>query len=242
MEPRVRETVAERVEQLDGLDRVSEPLQNVVRAAVPAPSRRKDVLSGTWLGHPLHPPLTDVVIGAWTAALLLDLGGGERTEEAADRLVAAGVLAAVPTAAAGLADWAELRGADRRVGSLHAAGNAIAVLLHALSWASRRGGKRRRGVALSALGYGVATFSAWLGGHLSFGRGSASTRRPSCRRRASGRPCSSRASSRTGRWSGRRPRACRCCSCERAVGCTRSRTAVPTAAARSTRGSCRGRP
>ncbi len=29
-------------------------------------------LHGTWLGHPLHPVLSDVPLGAWTAALALD--------------------------------------------------------------------------------------------------------------------------------------------------------------------------
>jgi nitrite reductase/ring-hydroxylating ferredoxin subunit/uncharacterized membrane protein len=170
-EPLARVAVAEEIERIDALDTLAEPLQKAVRAAVPQESRVKDVLSGTWLGHPLHPPLTDVVVGAWTSALLLDLLGGERTEEAAERLVGIGVVAAVPTAAAGLSDWAELSGGTRRVGVVHAVGNTTALTLHALSWASRRRGHRTRGVALSALGYGIATFSAWLGGHLSFGRG-----------------------------------------------------------------------
>jgi nitrite reductase/ring-hydroxylating ferredoxin subunit/uncharacterized membrane protein len=171
LRPVARETVAERIEQLEALDAVSEPLQKAVRSAVPQESELKDLLSGTWLGHPLHPPLTDVVIGAWTSALLLDLLGGKDGEEAANRLVAAGIFAAVPTAAAGLSDWAELRGGSRRVGSVHAIGNTTALLLHALSWLARRRGDRGRGVTLSAVGYGVATFSAWLGGHLSFAKG-----------------------------------------------------------------------
>jgi nitrite reductase/ring-hydroxylating ferredoxin subunit/uncharacterized membrane protein len=166
-----RQAVAARIERFDVLDPVSEPLQKGVRSVVPEDSELKDLLSGTWLGHPLHPPLTDVVIGAWTSALLLDLVGGERGREAADRLIAAGVLAAVPTASAGLSDWAELRGGTRRVGSVHAIGNTTALLLHALSWFARRRGDRERGIALSALGYATATFSAWLGGHLSFAQG-----------------------------------------------------------------------
>jgi nitrite reductase/ring-hydroxylating ferredoxin subunit/uncharacterized membrane protein len=171
VKPLARQTIAERIEQLQQLDGVSEPLQKAVRKAVPQESDLKDLLSGTWLGHPLHPPLTDVVIGAWTSALLLDLLGGERSEEASDLLVAAGILAAVPTASAGLSDWAELRGGSRRVGIVHAIGNTTALVLHVLSWLARRKGNRGRGVALSTLGYGAATFSAWLGGHLSFARG-----------------------------------------------------------------------
>jgi nitrite reductase/ring-hydroxylating ferredoxin subunit len=142
-----------------------------VRTVVPQDSALKDVLSGTWLGHPVHPPLTDVVIGAWTSALILDLVGGPETEQAAERLIGAGILASLPTAAAGASDWADVRGGDRRVGTVHALGNTTALLLHTLSWAARRRGHRTRGVALSAIGYAVATFSAWLGGHLSFGKG-----------------------------------------------------------------------
>lgn len=171
MEPAVREQIAERIETLEALDPISDPLQKAVRTVVPQESQLKDLLSGTWLGHPLHPPLTDAVIGAWTSALLLDLLGGERAEDAADLLVAAGILAAVPTAAAGLSDWADLRGGSRRVGTMHAIGNTTALLLHSLSWAARKRGNRSRGVALSALGYAAASFSAWLGGHLSFAKG-----------------------------------------------------------------------
>lgn len=171
MEPIARERVAERIEGLATLDALAEPLQRGVRAVVRQDSTFKDLLSGTWLGHPLHPPLTDVVVGAWTSALLLDLVGGDRAKRAADTLVGTGILAAVPTAAAGLSDWAELRGGVRRVGVVHATGNVTALVLHTLSWTARKRRQRRRGIALSALGYSVATFSAWLGGHLSFGRG-----------------------------------------------------------------------
>jgi nitrite reductase/ring-hydroxylating ferredoxin subunit/uncharacterized membrane protein len=167
----VRERIAEWIEQLEALDAPLEPLQRAVQTVVPQQSKLKDVLSGTWLGEPLHPPLTDVVIGTWTSALLLDLVGGKQTQKAADRLVATGVLAAVPTATAGLSDWAELSGGSRRVGGVHALGNTTALVLHALSWTARMRGNRTRGVALSALGYAVASVSAWLGGHLSFARG-----------------------------------------------------------------------
>jgi hypothetical protein len=133
-----RETVADRIEQIEALDALAEPLQKGVRTVVPQQSALKDLLSGTWLGHPLHPPLTDVVIGTWTSALLLDLLGGDAGEDAADRLVAAGILAAVPTAAAGLSDWGELRGGSRRVGAVHALGNTTALVLLSLSWVARK--------------------------------------------------------------------------------------------------------
>lgn len=171
MEPGGRETVVEPIERFESLDAVAEPLQAAARGAIPQASKLKDLLSGTWLGHPLHPPLTEVVIGAWTSALVLDLAGGESAEDAADLLVATGVLAALPTAAAGLSDWADLRGGTRRVGIVHAAGNTTALVLQALSWSARRRGDRSLGLLLSGLGFGLAGFSAWLGGHLSFARG-----------------------------------------------------------------------
>ena len=167
----MRERIAEPIEHFEALDAVLEPLQKAVQTVVPERSKLKDVLSGTWLGEPLHPPLTDVVIGTWTSALLLDLLGGEQTRKAADGLVAAGVLAAVPTVTAGLSDWSDLSGGSRRVGGVHALGNTTALVLHALSWAARRRSNRTSGVAMSALGYAVAAFSAWLGGHLSFALG-----------------------------------------------------------------------
>src|SRR5207253_746315 len=79
-----RKSLAERLAGLEALDSLAEPLQQVVKAAVPEGSGLKDALSGTWLGHPLHPPLTDVVVGAWTSALLLDLLGGDDAGAAAD--------------------------------------------------------------------------------------------------------------------------------------------------------------
>jgi hypothetical protein len=113
----VREKIAEPIEQLEALDAVLEPLQKAVQTVVPQRSKLKDVLSDTWLSEPLHPPLTDVVIGTWTSALLLlDLLGGEQAHKAADGLVGVGVLAAVPTVTAGLSDWAELSGGSRRAG------------------------------------------------------------------------------------------------------------------------------
>src|SRR5437870_5436639 len=112
--PVAREAIAERIESTASLDPVADPLQQVVRRAVPSGTAAKDLLSGTWLGHPVHPPLTDVVVGSWTSAFLLDAlrvrGNGAET------LLGVGIAAAVPTAAAGLSDWAELRGGTRRVG------------------------------------------------------------------------------------------------------------------------------
>jgi nitrite reductase/ring-hydroxylating ferredoxin subunit/uncharacterized membrane protein len=168
MEPVVREEITGRIERFAALDALAAPLQGVIGKLIPQDSALKEALSGTWLGHPLHPLLTDVVVGSWTSALVLDTAGAG---EGADLLVALGVAAAVPTALSGLSDWAELPEDTRRVGALHALGNTTALILHTLSLVERRRGARQRGRALSATGMAVALASAWLGGHLSFGRG-----------------------------------------------------------------------
>jgi nitrite reductase/ring-hydroxylating ferredoxin subunit/uncharacterized membrane protein len=151
----------------------SKPLDSIGRALalqfarIIRPGTLKDLLSGTWLGHPLHPMLTDVPIGAWTSAFVLDFIGGERSSRAADMLVGLGVLTALPTAAAGISDLADVtEGEERTVGVAHAMGNIAAVALFGLSYAARRRGARRSGVALSLAGGALATGSAYLGGHL----------------------------------------------------------------------------
>lgn len=159
------------------LDEPAKKVQSAVRrvyeAAGPAGERARNFLNGLWLGHPLHPVITDVPLGAWSAAALLDaieMGGGQRTVgQAADRAVALGVAAALAAATAGATDWHPLRGQDtRRVGIVHAALNVTATLLYGASLLARRGGKRGAGRALAFAGYAVITGGAFLGGELSY--------------------------------------------------------------------------
>ena len=171
MRPIPRELLTDRVERVETLDGVSKRLQKVVDQVVPEGSTLKEVLSGTWLGHPIHPVLTDLVVGAWTSAAILDLLGGKRTRKASDRLVGVGVLSAVPTAAAGLSDWADLWDTQRRIAIVHATSNSTALALYSLSWLARKRKKRGLGVALSTVGYGAAMLSAYLGGSLTYSKG-----------------------------------------------------------------------
>jgi nitrite reductase/ring-hydroxylating ferredoxin subunit/uncharacterized membrane protein len=169
--PILRHEVLERLERFDTLDRYAGPVQRTTRQLVPNGSALKDLLSGTWLGHPVHPVLTDVVIGAWTSAWFLDLIGGKRSRDAARSLIGVGIVAAVPTAAAGLSDWADLGTGPRRIGILHALGNTATILVYAMSWRARGKGHHLRGKALGMIGAATATASAYLGGQLSFGKG-----------------------------------------------------------------------
>jgi nitrite reductase/ring-hydroxylating ferredoxin subunit/uncharacterized membrane protein len=136
------------------------------------PGRAKDLLAGTWLGHPVHPMLTDLPIGAWTSALVLDLVGGGQARRAADALVGVGVLAAVPTAATGLSDLADVvQPEERSLGTAHALGNLSAVALYGGSYLARRRGRRDVGVRLAMLGAAVVTAAGFIGGHLAYRKG-----------------------------------------------------------------------
>lgn len=54
------------------LDEVAQRIQPAVGRAVTSRSWLHDLLDGRWLATPLHPALTDVPVGAWTAAFALD--------------------------------------------------------------------------------------------------------------------------------------------------------------------------
>jgi nitrite reductase/ring-hydroxylating ferredoxin subunit/uncharacterized membrane protein len=161
---------AEKLKEIEGFDRPSELLSKAVAQAFPA-GPVKDFLSGTWLGHSLHPMLTDVPIGAWTSALVLDLVGGKKAEPAADLLVGTGIVATVPTAIAGLSDWSDTYGEDRRIGFAHLLFNELALAAYIASLTARRRGRRGLGKLLGLTGAGAVSVGAYLGGHLSLSRG-----------------------------------------------------------------------
>jgi nitrite reductase/ring-hydroxylating ferredoxin subunit/uncharacterized membrane protein len=170
MAPRFLENLVNGITGASGLDPVARPLSKQVGAIIPQ-GAVKDALSGTWMGHPLHPLLTDVTIGAWTSAFLLDLLGRGEDELASARLVGLGVVSALPTAVSGLADWSDLLGEERRLGLVHALANVVAISLYGSSWVARRKGDQRRGVALGLAGATAATFGGYLGGHLAYRKG-----------------------------------------------------------------------
>ena len=157
-------TLLDRVESTHALDRVADPLQRAVLAVLKGNLR--DVLHGVWLGHPLHPALVPATLGSWLGAAALDASGGE--ERAATILVAVGSVGAVPTAAAGLNDWASLSREQRRVGLVHAAGNSIALSLYLSSLAARLRGRHDRGRTLGFAGLAATAISAYVGAHLSY--------------------------------------------------------------------------
>ena len=158
------------IEGMSSLDPPADAVASTVSKAVP-PGPLKDALSGTWLGHALHPMLTDLPIGFWTSAWVLDIVGGRKTEVAARRLVGLGILAAVPTAATGASDYADTFGGERRVGFVHAAANSVALSAFVASYLHRRKGNRLKGFLWGTVGAVAATAGGHLGGHLIEGLG-----------------------------------------------------------------------
>jgi hypothetical protein len=161
--------VAALLEELEGradLDHLVERLQE----ALPDELREgpwRELLGGAWLGHAVHPVLTDLPIGFWTSAWVLDLVPSKRTDRIATAFVALGLLAAVPTIVTGLSDWASLD--DRkleRVGVVHLAANGAAVGCYTVSLLHRLRGNRKRGQAWGMAGAAAATAGGLLGGHL----------------------------------------------------------------------------
>src|SRR4051812_15913083 len=163
-----------KIEGAGFLDAPGKAVAKQVRSLTSASSTVKEAVSGTWLGHALHPLLTDVVIGSFVSASLLDLLGGDDSGRASERLIEVGLATSAPTIASGLTDWAFTVLGDRRtrpVGLAHASANLTASTLYAASLAARRRGARGRGKLLGAAGGAVLAVGGFLGGHLSFTRG-----------------------------------------------------------------------
>lgn len=137
---------------------------------VPLGEKVRNFFHGTWFGHPLHPVITDVPLGAWTAATALDIyelsTGDESLARGADVAVGIGLIGAAGAALTGLNDWNYTYEKPRRVGALHAITNIAATVCYFGSWWQRRNGCRRAGLTTGFAGYALSMVGAYLGGHL----------------------------------------------------------------------------
>lgn len=131
-----------------------------------------DLLHGTWLGHPLHPVLTDITLGGWFLGGLFDLfsliPGNKHAGRAADTLTAIGTASAIPTALAGLTDYSAIKQDAVEHGALHGLLNSGALFSYMLSLSARKKGSRLAGLAFSAVGLSLATLAAYIGGELTY--------------------------------------------------------------------------
>lgn len=166
--------IVDRIAEQPWLDSIGDTLQPAVNNAYTSRGKRgtkvKNFLRGTWLGHPLHPILTDIPISAYTAAATLDgleIIGAKGPTSSAGGYIAVGLIGATGAAVTGLTDWAELSTQKRRVGLVHGLLNTGATLCYACSLAMRVSKKSRRtGLAVGMVGYGLTLAAAYLGGQL----------------------------------------------------------------------------
>jgi nitrite reductase/ring-hydroxylating ferredoxin subunit/uncharacterized membrane protein len=171
------ETTSQRiVEALPFLDRIAESVQpKVQEAAEVGGTTVRNALDGKWLEVPLHPVLTDVPVGSWTAALVFDgldaVTSSRVMRNAADASLVMGTLGAFGAAVTGLSDWRDLSGGSRRMGVAHGLLNTIGLVLSLVSLFLRATGRRNAGRLTFLTGYSISGMAAHLGGELSYNYG-----------------------------------------------------------------------
>jgi nitrite reductase/ring-hydroxylating ferredoxin subunit/uncharacterized membrane protein len=164
------------------LDRVADVLQRAVGSfygALGRPGRSlKNLMHGTTLlGHPLHPAVTDIPIGAWAAGVVADYVAHFTTglpTEAGDFALAVGLGTALLATVTGLTDYHETFGHERRVATTHGLTMVLVVVLDAASLALRwwaGASTHPIAVGLSTAGFALVLLGGYLGGHLVFGIG-----------------------------------------------------------------------
>lgn len=166
--------ILEIIDTQDWLDKASDVVQPAIldtfKAAGEAGKKAKNLLHGKWLGHPLHPLITDIPVGAWTTAAILDtfeLMGNKHYKTGADAAVKIGLFGAAGAAVTGLTDWTGTTSIERKTGMLHGLLNVAATALYITSLVLRnKKSTRKTAIGLSMLGYGITAASAYLGGTL----------------------------------------------------------------------------
>jgi nitrite reductase/ring-hydroxylating ferredoxin subunit/uncharacterized membrane protein len=168
-------TPAELIEKQEWLEPVETRVHDAVSTAYQALGRPvTNVLHGVWLGHPLHPVLTDIPLGVWSATLVLDLmeGAGHKScGPAADLTLKLGLAGAAGAALTGLTDWQAVDGAARRKGLVHGMLNLTATALYTASLFERQRRNRSAGRTLALCGFAISSLAAWIGGDLVYGEG-----------------------------------------------------------------------
>lgn len=168
--------LAERLELDSRADARIRDISAVIKRVLPRGTVR-NTLYGVPLGHPAHAPLTDLPIGAFGSAVLLDFLPG--TQRASKTLIFAGLVASAPTAVTGWADWSALHREQQRVGLAHAAAQGAASLMFGASLLARVRGRTATGKFLGLAGLGTLAAGAYLGGHLAFRMAAGANHAPS---------------------------------------------------------------
>lgn len=166
------ETTLARIESSHRIDALANPLADAVHETLERVEPLKTALNGSWLGHPLHPVLTDIPVGAWTAVMVLDASAGSEPHDgygrATETAIAVGLAGAVGSAVTGLTDWSDTDGGSRRLGLVHGLINLTATSFYVASLLARRRGQQTAGRSYSTVGYALLLAGAYLGGSLVF--------------------------------------------------------------------------
>ena len=167
--------VTDSIEQAGVLDKAVDLDRKVVNALI-RPRALRQLLHGVPFGHPIHPLMVQVPLGAWISAAVLDLIGGKGNEKAAKTLVGLGVASAGSASVAGYTDWSEMNREQLRTGWVHQAVNWVGITFYGLSWLQRKRGNHAAGRVLGYVGFATVSVGGYLGGHLSYRqRGGVST-------------------------------------------------------------------
>jgi nitrite reductase/ring-hydroxylating ferredoxin subunit/uncharacterized membrane protein len=133
----------------------------------------QDFLNGSWLGHPTHPVVTDIVVGGATVVVVFDLAamlfGATDLDTAALVAVVVTALSALSAVVTGLTDFKDTgKGDERNVAILHGLVNIVATVAYLASLGVRLGGAVDAGRWLSLAGALILAGGAYVGGHLVF--------------------------------------------------------------------------
>lgn len=162
------------IDDQEWLDDVSEPIEKGTNQFFEKTGKfgswLQNLLNGVWLGHPLHPVITDVPVGAFTAAVVLDaleMATGEKAYgKGADASLGLGLIGAAGAAISGLSDWQFTYGEARRFGMMHAILNVSSLAFYIPSFIARKQKHRAMGQYLSFAGYALSVIAAYIGGDL----------------------------------------------------------------------------
>jgi uncharacterized membrane protein len=158
-----------------GLDRAAAGLQVKILSATagqPWRSLVSALSAESWLGHPAHPAVVIVPSGLWLTSAVYDVrsadGSDPEAERIADTALALGLLASLPAALTGIAQFLKTDGIARRMAAVHWGLNVGALSLYTASWLARRAGRRSGGRRLSAAALALVGPGAYLGGELAY--------------------------------------------------------------------------
>jgi nitrite reductase/ring-hydroxylating ferredoxin subunit/uncharacterized membrane protein len=150
---------------------LGDALVRVLRALFRPIRPIKDILHGRWLGHSAHAALSDLPIGALLLSLVFDVAN---LRAAADVALGFALLMMAAAALAGLADYSETDDRPRWVATVHAVLMVAAEVVLVISLVLRvadPAGDRTLAVLLSAVGFGIVSMGAWVGGEIVYALG-----------------------------------------------------------------------